>query len=104
MAANASNEPKAFRGISAIRVTISRSVEHFLDSLEKVRGEKIDITLGNHTAQNDTVGKYERWMQNPDGPNPFIDPEEWERFIVSSENNYKRMLEEEEAGTDQEEL
>ena len=76
--------------------------DHFIESLEKVRGEKSDITLGNHTPQNDTAGKYERWMKNPDGPNPFIDPDEWERFILGAEANYNRMLADEEAGTDQE--
>ena len=41
-------------------------------------------------------------MKNPDGPNPFIDPDEWERFILGAEANYNRMLADEEAGTDQE--
>ena len=74
--------------------------EHFIESLEKVRGEHIDITLGNHTAQNDTEGKYRRMAEEPDAPNPFIDPEEWEHFIVGAEENYRKMLEDEENGTD----
>ena len=69
--------------------------DHFLQSLEKVRGEHIDITLGNHTAQNDTEGKYRRWKQNPEGPNPFIDPSEWTRFLDSAGAAFCRMLEEE---------
>ncbi len=66
--------------------------EHFIESLEKVRHEKVDINLGNHTPQNDTYGKYQRMIENPDGPNPFIDPEEWERFIQKAEDTYNQMI------------
>lgn len=74
--------------------------EHFIDSLEKVRHLHIDITLGNHTAQNDTEGKALRMAEHPEGENPFIDPGEWERFIVKAEETYNRMLADEAAGTD----
>ena len=74
--------------------------EHFLDSLEKVRNLKIDITLGNHTAQNDTEGKYRRMTEKPEEGNPFIDPGEWERFVVKAEETYRKMLEDEATGTD----
>ena len=69
--------------------------DHFIESLEKVRHEKVDINLGNHTPQNDTYGKYQRMIENPDGPNPFIDPEEWEQFIQKAEDTYNRMIAEE---------
>ncbi|MBO7709386.1 MAG: MBL fold metallo-hydrolase [Lachnospiraceae bacterium] len=75
--------------------------EHFIDSLEKVRHEKIDITLGNHTAQNATEEKRRKMLEDPDGPNPFIDPSEWERFIEGAKEKYLQMLRDEEAGTDQ---
>lgn len=68
---------------------------HYIASLEKVRAEPVTITLGNHTSQNHTIEKREQMLMNPDGPNPFIDPTEWERFIVQTEQGYFQMLREE---------
>ena len=75
--------------------------DDFIPSLHKVRGEKVDIVLGNHTAQSRTLEKLARSGIDPDGPDPFIDPEEWVRFLDGTEARYKRMLQEEADGTDQ---
>lgn len=75
--------------------------EHFIASLEKVRHEPVTINLGNHTAPTRTMEKLQKMLENPAGPNPFIDPAEWERFIVRTEERYFQMLQEEADGTDQ---
>jgi metallo-beta-lactamase class B len=72
-----------------------------LKSLEKVRNKPVDIVLGNHTGQNHTKEKLKAMSENPAGKNPFIDPREWNEFIDSAEDLYKRMLRDEENGTDQ---
>lgn len=54
----------------------------FLDSLQKVREIPVDVVLGNHPRQNETLEKREKMLKNTD-ENPFIDPEEWKRFIDS---------------------
>ena len=69
--------------------------EHYIESLEKVRCEPVTITLGNHTAQNDTMGKRQRMLAAPESPNPFINPVEWRHFIDSAIDRYRLMLEEE---------
>ena len=38
---------------------------------------------------------------DPDGPNPFIDPEEWVRFLDETEARYNQMLRDEADGSDQ---
>lgn len=53
--------------------------QKFLEGLAKVESEPVDIVVGNHVGQNDTEGKLARLGQP--GPNPFIDPTEWCRFI-----------------------
>jgi len=73
----------------------------YVNSLEKVRYEPVTITLGNHTAQNNTLGKRQQMLDNPEGPNPFIDPAEWQRAIDQNIERYHTMLAEEELGTDQ---
>lgn len=75
--------------------------EHYIASLEKVRHEPVTITLGNHTAQNQTMEKYKKMQIEPGTSNPFIDPTEWERFIVQSEQHYFQMLERERVDTEQ---
>lgn len=75
--------------------------DFYLASLKKVRKEPVDIVLGNHTAQNHTLEKYEQMKKEPTGPNPFIDPMEWTQFLDHTEARYFHMLAEEQAGTDQ---
>ncbi|MBQ3921616.1 MAG: MBL fold metallo-hydrolase [Firmicutes bacterium] len=53
----------------------------YLDSLAKVRDQKVDIFLGNHSDNNRVVEKGEFMKAHPEAPNPFIDPEEWGRFL-----------------------
>ena len=53
----------------------------YLDSLAKVRDRKVDIMLGNHCINNDTLGRREKQLKDPDGPNPFVDPEQWGRYL-----------------------
>lgn len=53
----------------------------YLDSLAKVRDQKVDIFLGNHSENNQTLERRQRQIENPDGPNPFIDPDQWKAYL-----------------------
>ena len=53
----------------------------YLESLAKVRDQKVDIMLGNHCENNDTLGRHRLQLLHPDGPNPFIDPEQWGKYL-----------------------
>ncbi len=75
--------------------------EYFPQSMEKIKDERVDIVLGNHTGQNRTIEKYEKMRKDPLGPNPFVDPAEWKGFIEKVLSGYAGMLRDEEAGTDQ---
>jgi metallo-beta-lactamase class B len=70
----------------------------FLSSLAKVVDEKVDIILGNHARQTNTMEKYKQLMANPDGPNPFIDPGEWKRFVEGLKAKFEKMVKDEESG------
>lgn len=80
---------------------VSEYREHYEKSLRKVRNEPVTINLGNHTAQNDTLGKRQRMLDAPGKSNPFIDPAEWRRFIDLAIERYHKMLDEERADTNQ---
>ena len=74
---------------------------YHIASLEKVRHEPVDIVLGNHTQQANMQEKYQRMIADPSGPNPFIDPSEWQQFIDGAEALYRQMLQDEQTGADQ---
>ena len=54
--------------------------EAMKETIQKLWNEKVDITLGNHPAQNNTLGKRKFMIENP-GTNPFINPECWHIFL-----------------------
>ena len=46
------------------------------ETIQKLLPQKVDITLGNHPNQNNTLGKRQYMLEHP-GTNPFVDPEGW---------------------------
>lgn len=65
----------------------------FFESVQRLRGEKVDIFVGNHTWQNKTREKYELSLTQEE--NPFIDPTEWERFLNRCEKGLWKQINEE---------
>ena len=53
----------------------------YLDSLAKVRDQKVEIFLGNHTLNNDTMGRMKQKLADPTGPNPFINEKTWGEYL-----------------------
>ena len=62
-------------------------------SIEKVRGEKVDIVIGNHPSQNCTLQKRQWMIDHPDDPNPFINPAAWGLFLNELDAARKALLE-----------
>lgn len=62
----------------------------FVESIDKVWNEKVDVMLGNHPFHNDTYQK--ALARKPGGPNPFIDPSEWHRFLSELKQRYSSFL------------
>lgn len=53
----------------------------YLNSLAKVREQKVELFLGNHCVNNDTLGRRERQLADPEGPNPFLDEKLWGSYL-----------------------
>lgn len=62
----------------------------FLDSIEKVWDEPVDIMLGNHPFHNDTYQKYQRMCQGE--TEAFLDPAEWQRYLGDLKRRYLHFL------------
>lgn len=69
--------------------------QDMLASLEKVRGERVDIMLGNHPSNNDTLGRRRRQLE--EGGNPFIDPSAWKSFLDMTRERFLKLYAEESA-------
>lgn len=65
----------------------------FLHSLDRLRGEHVDVFLGNHTGQNNTRGKYEQSLTSKE--NPFINPNDWTAFLDLCEHKLEQVIAEE---------
>ena len=53
----------------------------YLESLAKVRDQKVDIFLGNHCENNQTLERHRRMQEDQDHDNPFIDSEQWAGYL-----------------------
>lgn len=65
----------------------------YLQSLAKVRDEKVDIFLGNHTSNNGTMERMKQLLENPDGPNPFVDSTLWGRYLDQKRDELLQFME-----------
>jgi len=65
----------------------------FFESIEKIKKEHVDIFIGNHPWNNDTFGKAERIATSE--INPFIDPDNWCKFLDTVKTDLENIIEEE---------
>jgi len=65
-------------------------LEKMGESIRRIYDEPVDITLGNHPSQNNTIEKRE-WMLSHPGENPFINPGTWHIFLDTLEK-YRVIL------------
>lgn len=66
--------------------------DKFVPAIESFMNEKVDILLGNHVGNNDTVGKGNKITEDF---NPFVDATAWKKFLVSVIECYYNMVNEE---------
>jgi len=64
----------------------------FMDSLEKVRDEHVDVMMGNHPINNNLFEKVKFLNENPGGRNPFVDKEEWRRYLLQKHNELENFI------------
>lgn len=60
------------------------------ETIQKLWDQKVDITLGNHPSQNNTLGKRQYMLENP-GTNPFIGENGWHTFLTRLEENRREF-------------
>ena len=64
--------------------------EAYLNSVERLKKERVDVFIGNHTWNNDTYGKSLQLLAG--GENNFIDGELWIRFLEHCEKRLMKII------------
>ena len=62
----------------------------YFASLERLKTEKVDIFIGNHTWNNGTFEKYQEMMNT--GENVFIDSSLWHRFLENCKERLENII------------
>ena len=69
-------------------LSLDRRAE-YLSSLQRLKGERVDIQIGAHPDQADMLGKAQRMTAED---NPFIDPRSWGRFLDGLETGFREAF------------
>ena len=64
----------------------------FPAGLEKLKKEPVEIVVGNHLFNYHVEEKLRFRRENPDGPNPFVDPGEWGRFLEERARKFRAEM------------
>ena len=62
----------------------------YLHSLEKVRNQKVDLFMGNHTSNVDLLNKHEYMLKHPD-ENQFLDDKAWKNYLDQKKKELKEL-------------
>ena len=91
-------------GINSMRTKFLREYglpadcrQKFLDAAERLKDEPVEVLVGNHLGNYDALGKVRRRQENPDGPNPFVVPGEWKRFLTQRAEMVRELMREDPA-------
>ena len=69
--------------------------EAYFNSIERMKKEKVDVFIGNHTWNNGTYEKYEKLVSL--GVNSFIDGDLWVKFLDACKVRLESIIQKENA-------
>ena len=67
--------------------------EDFINAMDRLKDEPVDIFLGNHMQHNNTLAKYEKICNG--NSDAFIDHLEWHAYCKWAKQNLLNMMEKE---------
>lgn len=67
--------------------------EAYMKSIQRLKEERVDVFIGNHTWNNDTYGKSLKLLEG--GRNEFIDDKLWLKFLENCEERLLNVIESE---------
>ena len=76
-----------------IRYGLPNLQQEFLNSIARLKQERVDLVLGNHPGPNHIMEKRARMLREPHGPNPFLEPGDWMNYLNWVEAEFRQFLE-----------
>ena len=67
--------------------------DEFINSMDRLKKEKVDIFLGNHMQHNRTKEKYEQICSG--NKKAFVNPGEWAEYAEWAKQNLLNLMEKE---------
>ena len=64
--------------------------QKFLDSIDKLLAENVDVFVGNHVANNNTDKKIK--LLGVSEVNPFINKDEWKSFLLERKEKITNII------------
>ena len=64
--------------------------QKFLNSIDRLMTEKVDVFVGNHVANNNTDKKIK--LLDTSEVNPFINPDEWKQFLYERRKKIMQII------------
>lgn len=64
--------------------------QDFLNSMDRLLEEKVDIFIGNHVWNNDTHGKYEKLIAGD--KHAFVSPKDWAECISNTKKDLEEIM------------
>ena len=64
----------------------------YLESIKKVRDEKVEIFMANHTNNNDLLNRRQYMLDHP-GEKPFVDDTLWKNYLDMKYNDLLKLME-----------
>lgn len=65
----------------------------YLESLAKVRDQRVEVFLGNHCVNNQTLERRKQQLECPEGANPFIDDTLWGCYLDQKRDELLAFME-----------
>ncbi|MFD0704751.1 hypothetical protein ACFQY8_03180 [Alloscardovia venturai] len=66
--------------------------ETYLHSIDSVINEHVDVTLGNHTKNNNVLEKHKQQSAHPEQPSPFIDSTAWQTLLAQYRSDMIELM------------
>ncbi len=64
----------------------------YLDSIQKVINEKVDLFMPNHTLNVDLLNKCQFMLEHPEAPNPFVNETAWKEYLQMKYDALKALM------------
>lgn len=67
--------------------------DKMMASFKRARDQKVDLFMPNHCINVDLLNKRQFQMEHPDGPNPFLDSQQWAKYFDEKIAGLKALME-----------